>query len=92
MEDFFYPHSEGFSTNLMATLQLGKSSWHSQILLVCCLGKGSATPERQTLLAPNHTPYGRDIRLNMPTLLLHILLLPSIIDTILMKCERHTQN
>ena len=48
---------EGFS-NLMAsstTLQLDKSLWPSQILLVC---KGSATPETQTLPAPNHTPYG----------------------------------
>ena len=33
---------EGFSLNLMAsstTLQLDKSSWPSQILLVCCLGE-----------------------------------------------------
>ena len=28
-------------------LQLGKSSWPSQILLVHCLGKASTTPERQ---------------------------------------------
>ena len=69
---------EGFSSNLKVsstTLQLGKSSWPLQILLVCRLGKGSATPETQTLLAPNHTPYhSRDIRLNTPTLLLSLQL------------------
>ena len=39
---------EGFSSNLMAfstALQLGKSSWPSQILIVYRLGKASATPE-----------------------------------------------
>ena len=50
------------------TLQLDQSLWPLQILLVCCLGKGPGT---QTLPAPNHTPYGSDIRLSMPTLLLH---------------------
>ena len=41
-------------------LQLDKSSWPSQILLVCRLGKGPATPGTpgtQTLPVPNHTPY-----------------------------------
>ena len=49
------------------TLQLDKSSWPSQILLVCRLGKGWTTQETQTLPAPNHTPYGT----NTPTLLLY---------------------
>ena len=40
------------------SLQLGKSSWPSQILLVYRLGKASTTPETQTLPAPNHTPFG----------------------------------
>ena len=39
-------------------LQLGTSSWPSQILLVYRLGKASTTPETQTLPAPNHTPFG----------------------------------
>ena len=38
-------------------LQLGKSSWPSQILLVYRLGKASTAPETQTLPAPNHTPF-----------------------------------
>ena len=52
---------EGFSSNLMVsstTLQLDKSLWPSQILLVCRSGRGSATPETdqtQTLPSPNHT-------------------------------------
>ena len=45
-------------------LQLCKSSWPSQILLVYRLGKASTTPETRTLPAPNHTPFGR---LNTPT-------------------------
>ena len=39
---------EGFSSNLMVsstTLQLDKSLWPSQILLVCRSGRGSVTPE-----------------------------------------------
>ena len=47
----------GFSSNLMATgtvQQLDKSSWPSQIPIVCRLGKGSPMPE--THIAPNHTP------------------------------------
>ena len=48
---------EGFMVSSTA-LQLSKSLWPSQILLVCRLGKGLATPETQTLPAPNHTPYG----------------------------------
>ena len=50
------------------TLQLGKSSWPSQILLVCRLGKRWTTQETQTLPAPNHTLSGTRY---MPTLLLH---------------------
>ena len=38
------------------TLQLDKSSWPSSVPFA--LVKGSATPETQTLLAPNHTPHG----------------------------------
>ena len=49
------------------TLQLDKSSWPSQILLVCRLGKRRVTQETQTLPAPNHTPYCT----NTPTLLLY---------------------
>ena len=41
-----------------AHVQLDKSSWPLKILLVCRLGKGSVTPEIQTLPATNHTPYG----------------------------------
>ena len=52
---------EGFSLNLMTSstaLQLNKSSWPSQILLVYLfLGKALPTPETQTLPAPSHTPY-----------------------------------
>ena len=47
----------GFSSNLMASgtvQQLDKSSWPSQIPIVCRLGKGSPMPE--THIAPNHTP------------------------------------
>ena len=47
----------GFSSNLMASgtvQQLDKSSWPSQIPIVCRLGKGSPMPE--THVAPNHTP------------------------------------
>ena len=65
---------EGFSSNLMAsstTLQLGKFSWSSQILLVCHSGKASATLETQT--SPSSKPHPLDIRLNTPTLLLHAL-------------------
>ena len=55
---------EGFSLNLMAsstTLQLGKSWWPSQILLMCRFGKGSANCQLQT------TPTTvLDIRLNTP--------------------------
>ena len=42
----------GFSSNLMVSgtaEQLDKSSWPSQILIVCRLGKGLTTPETQTL-------------------------------------------
>ena len=39
-------------------LQLDKSSWSLQILIVYRLGKVSPTPEAQALPAPNHTPYG----------------------------------
>ena len=63
----------GFSSNLMASgtvQQLDKSSWPSQIPIVCCLGKGSPMPE--THIAPNHTPTIADPKwLNTPTLLLH---------------------
>ena len=44
------------------TLQLGKSSWPSQILLMCRLGKGSANCQLQTT-----PPTVLDIRLNTPT-------------------------
>ena len=47
------------SLNLMASdvaEQLDKSSWPSQILLVCCLGKGLTTPETQTLHQLQTTP------------------------------------
>ena len=63
----------GFSSNLMASgtvQQLDKSSWPSQIPIVCRLGKGSPTPE--THIAPNHTPTIADFVpkcLNTPTLL-----------------------
>ena len=56
----FISTQEGFSSNLMASstvLQLGKSLWPSQILLVYRLGKASTTPETQTLPAPNHIPF-----------------------------------
>ena len=62
----------GFSSNLMASgtvQQLDKSSWPSQIPIVCCLGKGSPMPE--THIAPNHTPTIADFVpkwLNTPTL------------------------
>ena len=62
----------GFSSNLMASgtvQQLDKSSWPSQIPIVCRLGKGSPTPE--THIAPNHTPTIADTVpkwLNTPTL------------------------
>ena len=61
----------GFSSNLMASgtaEQLDKSSWPSQIPIVCHLGKGSPTPE--THIAPNHTPTIADTVpkwLNTPT-------------------------
>ena len=64
----------GFSSNLMASgtvQQLDKSSWPSQIPIVCRLGKGSPMPE--THIAPNHTPTIADTVpkwLNTPTLLL----------------------
>ena len=64
----------GFSSNLMASgtvQQLDKSSWPSQIPIVCRLGKGSPIPE--THIAPNHTPTIADTVpkwLNTPTLLL----------------------
>ena len=63
----------GFSSNLMASgtvKQLDKSSWPSQIPIVCRLGKGSPMPE--THIAPNHTPTIADFVpkwLNTPTLL-----------------------
>ena len=63
----------GFSSNLMASgtvQQLDKSSWPSQISIVCPLGKGSPMPE--THIAPNHTPTIADTVpkwLNTPTLL-----------------------
>ena len=63
----------GFSSNLMASgtvQQLDKSSWPSQIPIVCRLGKGSPMPE--THIAPNHTPTIADFVpkwLNTPTLL-----------------------
>ena len=50
--------------------QLDKSSWPSQIPIVCRLGKGSPIPE--THVAPNHTPTIADFVpkwLNTPTLL-----------------------
>ena len=62
----------GFSSNLMASgtvQQLDKSSWPSQIPIVCRLGKGSPMPETHT--APNHTPTIADFVpkwLNTPTL------------------------
>ena len=62
----------GFSSNLMASgtvQQLDKSSWPSQIPIVCHLGKGSPMPE--THIAPNHTPTIADFVpkwLNTPTL------------------------
>ena len=61
----------GFSSNLMASgivQQLDKSSWPSQIPIVCRLGKGSPMPE--THIAPNHTPTIADTVpkwLNTPT-------------------------
>ena len=58
-----------FSSNLMASGTLDKSSWPSQIPIVCCLGKGSPMPE--THIAPNHTPTIADFVpkwLNTPTL------------------------
>ena len=64
----------GFSSNLMASgtvQQLDKSSWPSQIPIVCRLGKGSPMPE--THIAPNHTPTIADTVpkwLNTSTLLL----------------------
>ena len=63
----------GFSSNLMASgtvQQLDKSSWPSQIPIVCRLGKVSPMPE--THIAPNHTPTIADFVpkwLNTPTLL-----------------------
>ena len=45
--------------------ELGKSSWPSQILLVCRLGTGSS--ETQTLARSKPHPYGIEIRLNTPT-------------------------
>ena len=64
-KNFFDTHFrspfQGFFSNLMASstaLQLGKSLWPSQILVVYRLGKASTTPETQTLPAPNHTPFG----------------------------------
>ena len=63
----------GFSSNLMASgtvQQLDKSSWPSQIPIVCRLGKGSPMPE--THIAPNLTPTIADFVpkwLNTPTLL-----------------------
>ena len=65
---------EGFSSNSMAsstTYELGKSSWPSQILLVCRLGTGSASSETQTLTRSKPHPYCIAIRLNslaLPTL------------------------
>ena len=62
----------GFSSNLMASgtvQQLDKSSWPSQIPIVCRLGKVSPMPE--THIAPNHTPTIADTVpkwLNTPTL------------------------
>ena len=47
--------------------ELGKSSWPSQILLVCRLGTGSASSETQTLTRSKPHPYGIEIRLNTPT-------------------------
>ena len=52
---------EGFSSNSMASstaYELGKSSWPSQILLVCRLGTGSASSETQTLTRSKPHPYG----------------------------------
>ena len=52
------------------TLQLGKSWWPSQILLMCRLGKGSANCQLQTT-----PPTVLDIRFNTPT---HYILYCSI--------------
>ena len=54
------------------TYELGKSSWPSQILLVCRLGTGSASSKTQTLTRSKPHPYGiavasRYARLNTPT-------------------------
>ena len=52
---------EGFSSNSMASstaYELGKSSWPSQILLVCRLGTESASSETQTLTRSKPHPYG----------------------------------
>ena len=52
---------EGFSSNSVASstaYELGKSSWPSQILIVCCLGTGSASSETQTGTRSKPHPYG----------------------------------